>query len=64
MWPRFEYILQLNIHSVRECDPNKLGHIDVRPHYVSERIVKHTSYLETTNATDKTQLKSTGGNRV
>jgi hypothetical protein len=35
MWPRFETILHLNIHSVRDVDPQKFGHIDNRPHYVS-----------------------------
>ena len=34
-YPRFEYLLQLNIQSIRDCEPQKLGHIDVRPHYVS-----------------------------
>ena len=28
-------ILKLNIQSIRDCDPQKLGQIDVRPHYVS-----------------------------
>ena len=35
LWPRFEYILELNIHSVLHTDPQRLGSIDVRPHYVS-----------------------------
>jgi len=30
-YPRFEYILLQNVQSIRECDPQKLGHIDVRP---------------------------------
>ena len=33
-YPRFEYILLQNIHSIRDCEPQRLGHIDVRPHYV------------------------------
>ena len=33
-YPRFEFILLQNVHSIRECEPQKLGHIDVRPHYV------------------------------
>ena len=37
MWPRFEYLLQMNIQSIRDCDPQRLGQIDVRPHYVSTR---------------------------
>ena len=27
--------MELNIASVRHCDPSKIGTIDVRPHYVS-----------------------------
>ena len=36
--PRFQHVLKLNIQSIRSCDPQKLGHIDVRPHYVSLHI--------------------------
>ena len=36
LWPRFRHILNLNVASVRDADPHKLGHIDTRPHYVSE----------------------------
>lgn len=35
MWPRFQLILEMNTQSIRAVDPSKLGHIDVRPHYVS-----------------------------
>ena len=28
-------IVQLNSQSIHECDPSRLGDIDVRPHYVS-----------------------------
>ena len=34
LYPRFEYVLQLNIQSIRDCDPARLGQIDCRPHYV------------------------------
>ena len=34
-YPRFEFILLQNVHSIRDCEPQRLGHIDVRPHYVS-----------------------------
>jgi len=33
-YPRFEFILLQNVQSIRECEPQRLGHIDVRPHYV------------------------------
>ena len=33
-WPRFTYVVQLNVDSVSNTDPQKLGVIDIRPHYV------------------------------
>uniref|UniRef100_A0A3B3Q9E2 Vacuolar protein sorting-associated protein 52 homolog n=1 Tax=Paramormyrops kingsleyae TaxID=1676925 RepID=A0A3B3Q9E2_9TELE len=35
LWPRFEMILEMNIQSIRDTDPQKLGVLDTRPHYVS-----------------------------
>ena len=37
-WPRFTYVVELNIDSVRNTDPQRLGLIDIRPHYVSTRV--------------------------
>uniref|UniRef100_A0A8D0HR09 Vacuolar protein sorting-associated protein 52 homolog n=1 Tax=Sphenodon punctatus TaxID=8508 RepID=A0A8D0HR09_SPHPU len=34
LWPRFEHILELNIQSIQNTDPQKLGFLDTRPHYV------------------------------
>ena len=34
-WPRFTYVVELNVESVRNTDPQRLGVIDIRPHYVS-----------------------------
>lgn len=45
MLPRFEYILQLNIQSIRECDPQKLGQIDVRPHYITRRYAEFSAAI-------------------
>ncbi|KAH0630705.1 hypothetical protein JD844_014000 [Phrynosoma platyrhinos] len=33
LWPRFEHILELNIQSIQNTDPQKLGFLDTRPHY-------------------------------
>ncbi|ESN95051.1 hypothetical protein HELRODRAFT_102862 [Helobdella robusta] len=43
MEPRFEQLLLMNIQSVKECDPHKMGHIDVRPHYITRRFAEFTS---------------------
>ncbi|XP_036362819.1 vacuolar protein sorting-associated protein 52 homolog [Octopus sinensis] len=45
MWPRFQYILELNIHSVKECDPQKLGQIDIRPHYITRRYAEFSAAI-------------------
>lgn len=34
LWPRFELILEMNVQSVRSTDPQRLGGLDTRPHYV------------------------------
>lgn len=45
MWPRFEYILHLNVQSVRDCEPHKLGHIDCRPHYITRRYAEFSAAI-------------------
>lgn len=44
-WPRFEMILQLNIQSIRDCDPQKLGAIDMRPHYITRRYAEFSAAI-------------------
>ena len=36
-WKRFQYLLNLHVESVRTTDPNKLGAIETRPHYITRR---------------------------
>jgi len=38
LWPRFEHVVRMHIHSVMDCDVNHLATIDVRPHYVRKRV--------------------------
>uniref|UniRef100_A0AAY4D292 Vacuolar protein sorting-associated protein 52 homolog n=1 Tax=Denticeps clupeoides TaxID=299321 RepID=A0AAY4D292_9TELE len=42
LWPRFELILEMNIQSIRSTDPQKLGVLDTRPHYVYKLICTYT----------------------
>ncbi|KAG8199048.1 hypothetical protein JTE90_021061 [Oedothorax gibbosus] len=44
-WPRFEYILQLNIESIRDCDPQKFTNIDKRPHYITRRYAEFSAAI-------------------
>ena len=36
-WPRLQRIIQMNVQSVRDCDPQRLKVLDLRPHYVTRR---------------------------
>lgn len=42
LWPQFDRILELNVVSIRDCDPSKLGNIDVMPHYVCNDSIENS----------------------
>ena len=35
IWPKLQKIIQLNVQSVKDCDPQKMKSLDLRPHFVS-----------------------------
>uniref|UniRef100_A0A3Q1D066 Vacuolar protein sorting-associated protein 52 homolog n=1 Tax=Amphiprion ocellaris TaxID=80972 RepID=A0A3Q1D066_AMPOC len=52
LWPRFDLILEMNIHSIRNTDPQKLGVLDTRPHYViTRRYAEFSSAIVSINQT-------------
>nr|XP_061808485.1 vacuolar protein sorting-associated protein 52 homolog isoform X2 [Nerophis lumbriciformis] len=51
LWPRFELILEMNIHSIRNTDPQKLGVLDTRPHYITRRYAEFSSAVVGINQT-------------
>ncbi|XP_061520368.1 vacuolar protein sorting-associated protein 52 homolog [Phycodurus eques] len=51
LWPRFELILEMNIHSIRNTDPRKLGVLDTRPHYITRRYAEFSSAIVSINQT-------------
>lgn len=51
LWPRFELILEMNIHSIRNTDPHKLGVLDTRPHYITRRYAEFSSAIVSINQT-------------
>ncbi|XP_077363755.1 vacuolar protein sorting-associated protein 52 homolog [Festucalex cinctus] len=51
LWPRFELILEMNIHSIRNTDPQKLGLLDTRPHYITRRYAEFSSAVVSINQT-------------
>lgn len=44
IWPRFEYVFQLNIHSVKYCDPMKLMK-ETGPHYITRRYAEFSAAI-------------------
>ncbi|KAJ8273736.1 hypothetical protein GJAV_G00104970 [Gymnothorax javanicus] len=51
LWPRFEMILEMNIQSIRNTDPQKLGLLDTRPHYITRRYAEFSSAIVSINQT-------------
>ncbi|XP_078225006.1 vacuolar protein sorting-associated protein 52 homolog isoform X3 [Callithrix jacchus] len=51
LWPRFEMILEMNVQSVRSTDPQRLGGLDTRPHYITRRYAEFSSALVSINQT-------------
>uniref|UniRef100_A0A8D2IUS5 Vacuolar protein sorting-associated protein 52 homolog n=1 Tax=Varanus komodoensis TaxID=61221 RepID=A0A8D2IUS5_VARKO len=51
LWPRFEHILKLNIQSIQNTDPQKLGFLDTRPHYITRRYAEFSSAIVGINQT-------------
>nr|XP_060616542.1 vacuolar protein sorting-associated protein 52 homolog [Anolis sagrei ordinatus] len=51
LWPRFEHILELNIQSIQNTDPQKLGSLDTRPHYITRRYAEFSSAIVSINQT-------------
>uniref|UniRef100_A0A3P8WXB3 Vacuolar protein sorting-associated protein 52 homolog n=1 Tax=Cynoglossus semilaevis TaxID=244447 RepID=A0A3P8WXB3_CYNSE len=51
LWPRFDLILEMNIHSIRNTDPQRLGLLDTRPHYITRRYAEFSSAIVSINQT-------------
>ncbi|XP_061110208.1 vacuolar protein sorting-associated protein 52 homolog isoform X2 [Conger conger] len=59
LWPRFELILEMNIQSIRNTDPQKLGLLDTRPHYITRRYAEFSSAIVSINQTFPNQRTNT-----
>ncbi|UYV71586.1 VPS52 [Cordylochernes scorpioides] len=55
LWPRFEHVLQLNIQSIHDCDPQRLGSIDLRPHYITRRYAEFSAAIHEINSTQPSE---------
>ncbi|XP_012275317.1 vacuolar protein sorting-associated protein 52 homolog [Orussus abietinus] len=44
IWPRFEYVFQLNIQSIKECDPMKFNR-EMGPHYITRRYAEFSAAM-------------------
>ncbi|XP_063358376.1 vacuolar protein sorting-associated protein 52 homolog [Cydia amplana] len=45
LWPRLDFVLKLNIQSVRECDPAKLSNKELGPHYITRRYAEFSAAM-------------------
>ncbi|CAH2104556.1 unnamed protein product [Euphydryas editha] len=45
LWPRLEFVLKLNIQSVRDCDPAKLSNKEMGPHYITRRYAEFSAAM-------------------
>lgn len=51
LWPRFEYIFQLHVSSIKDCDPSKLSSVDIRPHFITRRYAEFSAGITSINDT-------------
>ena len=51
LWIRFEYLIQLQIQSLKTCDINKIENCDTRPHFITRRYAEFSAAFITTNDT-------------
>ncbi|CAB3981273.1 Hypothetical predicted protein [Paramuricea clavata] len=49
LWPRFTFVIQQNIESIRLIDPQKMGTIDVQPHYITRRYAEFSAAIVSLN---------------
>eukprot|EP01041_Mallomonas_annulata_P001396 gene1396-2688_t len=47
LWPRFKYVCDMNIKSLKTAVPRKLGLVDTSPHYVARRYAELVSSILT-----------------
>ncbi|XP_050362322.1 vacuolar protein sorting-associated protein 52 homolog [Nymphalis io] len=45
LWPRLEFVLKLNIQSVRDCEPAKLSNKEMGPHYITRRYAEFSAAM-------------------
>ena len=46
LWPRMELVCQTNVQSVRACDVDKLGKLDLRPHIITRRYAEFCAAIQ------------------
>ncbi|CAK4089947.1 unnamed protein product [Aphanomyces euteiches] len=45
LWPRFHTVVDLNVQSVKQAKPKKLGSVELHPHYVTRRYAEFVASL-------------------
>lgn len=50
IWPKLQKIIQMNVASVRDCDPQKMKNLDLRPHFVIRRYAELSAAFVSINS--------------
>ena len=61
LWPRFDFVLGLNLKSLKQANPKEFGPVDLAPQYVCRRYAELICVL---TSLDGGALKSSMGSRV
>jgi len=51
LWPRLTQVIELNIQSVRDCNPSRMKPMDLRPHYITRRYAEYSAAIVGINET-------------
>lgn len=51
IWPRFQFLFQTHITSIRNMDPSKMAFCDTRPHYITRRYAEFSAGIMSVNDT-------------
>ena len=59
LWPRLQIVIKLNVQSVKDCDPQKMKILDLRPHYVTRRYAEFsTAFISINEKFPETNLNA------
>lgn len=64
LWPRFKFVMDLNLKGLKNAVPKKLGSVDLTPHYISRRYAELVSSILTLHGGSKSFGIGGGGEQM